>query len=208
MSDIQTILSANKIIPVLVLHQLEDTVPLCEAILEGGLNAIEITLRTEVALSCIAEAAKRFPQLTVGAGTLMTPDHVRMAIDSGAGFGVSPGITEKLRSAVLRHGLPFLPGGASVSEFMKNADAGFFIQKFFPAEQSGGSHFLKSIASPLQDLSFCPTGGINGENAKDYLSLPNVIAIGGSWFVSPERIKRREWGDVSRDIRAFIKQID
>lgn len=207
MIDLNSVLSGNRLLPVLIIERVEDTAPLCEAILEGGLGAIEITLRTPTALACIAEAAKRFPELNVGAGTVTTPEQVALVKDSGATFGVSPGTTTALRNAVVEIGLPFLPGGSSPSEFMANAEAGFHVQKFFPAESSGGCRFLKSLISPFPHLSFCPTGGINQENANTYLSLPNVIAVGGSWFVSPDRIERQEWRVISRDIREIIERI-
>ncbi len=207
MKNIRDILSANSVIPVVVLERVEDTAPLCEALLEGGIRAIEITLRTAAAAACIGEAARSFPDMTVGAGTVMTADQVAMVKDLGADFGVSPGATAALLEAVDDHGLAFLPGGATVSEFMTNAAAGYSVQKFFPAEPSGGSAFLKSIASPLADLSFCPTGGVNRGNAETYLSLPNVLAVGGSWFVSAERIERGAWADISADARDLVAQL-
>lgn len=207
MTKLNSLLSSNRLIPVVIIERVEDTAPLCEAILEGGLDVVEITLRTQAALDSIAEAAKRFPKLSVGAGTVTTPEQVALAKDSGATFGVSPGTTPALREAIVKIRLPFLPGGSSPSEFMANAEAGFHIQKFFPAEASGGCRYLKSLASPFPHLSFCPTGGINQKNANDYLSLPNVIAIGGSWFVSPDRIEKQEWQAISRDIREIIEQL-
>lgn len=204
MRDLKTILSKNKIVPVVVLQRLSDTIPLCEAILEGGLDTVEITLRTDVAMPCMEEAAKRFPQMAIGAGTILNADQIMQAKNSGAAYGVSPGMTDVLRDAVLESDLPFLPGGSTVSEFMTNAEAGFSIQKFFPAEQSGGVGFLKSIASPLPHLSFCPTGGINQEDMVSYLSLPNVIAIGGSWFISPDRVENQEWSAIADDVRGIV----
>ena len=207
MSDIKNILSGIRVVPVVALERVEYTKPLCTALLEGGITVIEITLRTEKALDCIAEAAASFPEMTVGAGTLLTQSQVAAAMDSGAAFGVSPGMTETLCNAVHKLEFPFLPGGSSVSEFMANREAGFTIQKFFPAEPAGGVNFLKSLLSPLQQISFCPTGGINLENALSYLSLPNVIAIGGSWFVGPERIKKGKWADITRDSRKIIQML-
>ncbi len=145
--------------------------------------------------------------MAVGAGTLLIQDQVTAAMDSGAVFGVSPGMTDALCNAVHKANFPFLPGGSSVSEFMTNHEAGFSIQKFFPAESSGGIHFLKSLLSPLSRITFCPTGGINQTNALSYLSLPNVIAVGGSWFVDIERIKNRDWAKISHDSRKFLDMI-
>ena len=207
MMDMNSLLSGNRLLPVVIIDHVEDTVPLCEAILEGGLGTVEFTLRTPTALACIAEATKRFPDLSVGAGTVTTPEQAVRAKESGAVFGVSPGTTAALRDAVVEMEFPFLPGGSTPSEFMANSEAGFDIQKFFPAEVSGGCGFLSSLTSPFPQLSFCPTGGINQENANTYLSLPNVIAIGGSWFVGPERIQNKEWSVISRDIREIIKKL-
>lgn len=201
MTDIRDILTANPIVPVVVLDRAEDTAPLCEALMAGGVTAIEITLRTHAAMNCITEAAKRFPDIAVGAGTVMTEAQVAEVRDRGAVFGVSPGATPALLDAVDRHGLPFLPGGATVSEFMRNADAGYHVQKFFPAEPSGGAAFLKSLASPLPDLSFCPTGGVNLDNLEDYLGLANVIAVGGSWFVNPDLIAAGDWAGITAGAR-------
>ena len=204
MSDIRTILNANRVVPVVVLERLEDTAPLCEALLAGGIRAIEITLRTSTAMAAVGEAARRFDQMVVGAGTLMTADQMAQVMDLGARFGVSPGSTPALLDAARDKGLPFLPGGATVSEFMALSAAGFSVQKFFPAGPAGGSGFLKSVASPLPEVTFCPTGGVNADNAADYLALPNVIAVGGSWFVSPERIRRGAWNEITADAKAIV----
>ena len=161
MDDIRDILNSNPIVPVVILDRVEDTAPLCEALLQGGIQAIEITLRTEAAMAAIGEAARRFPDMTVGAGTLLNADQVKQVMDLGAKFGVSPGSTPALLDAVSTNEFPFLPGGSTMSEFMALAEASFVVQKFFPASPAGGPAFLRSVASPLADISFCPTGGIN-----------------------------------------------
>jgi len=206
MDDIRDILSANRVVPVVVLDRVQDTAPLCEALLQGGIHAIEVTLRTEAAMAAIGEAAKRFPDMIVGAGTLLNANQITQVMDLGARFGVSPGSTPALLEAVSTKGLPFLPGGSSVSEFMALAEARFPVQKFFPAGAAGGPAFLKSLASPLADISFCPTGGINAENAEDYLALPNVIAVGGSWFVSVDRIRNGAWSNITNDAKNIVTQ--
>ena len=206
MNNIQEILNANRVVPVVVLDRVEDTAPLCEALLQGGIQAIEVTLRTEAAMAAIGEASRRFPDMIVGAGTLLDADQVTQAIDMGAKFGVSPGSTPALLNAVSKNGFPFLPGGSSVSEFMALAEAGFVVQKFFPAGPAGGPAFLKHVASPLTDISFCPTGGINAENAAVYLALPNVIAVGGSWFVSADRIRNRGWAEITNDVSDIVRR--
>ena len=190
--------------PVVVLDRVEDTAPLCEALLQGGIHAIEVTLRSEAAMAAIGEAARRFPDMIVGAGTLLNADHVTQVMDLGAQFGVSPGSTPALLDAVSTKGLPFLPGGSSVSEFMALAEARFAVQKFFPAGPAGGPAFLKSVASPLANISFCPTGGVNADNAADYLALPNVIAVGSSWFVSADRIRNGAWAEITNDAKDIV----
>ena len=204
MNNIRDILNANRVVPVVVLDRVEDTAPLCEALLQGGIQAIEVTLRSEAAMAAIGEAARRFPDMIVGAGTLLDADHVTQVMDLGAQFGVSPGSTPALLDAVSTKGLPFLPGGSSVSEFMALAEARFAVQKFFPAGPAGGPAFLKSVASPLANISFCPTGGVNADNAADYLALPNVIAVGGSWFVSADRIRNGAWAEITNDAKDIV----
>ena len=204
MNDIRDILNANRVVPVVDLDRVEDTAPLCEALLQGGIQVIEVTLRSEAAMAAIGEAARRFPDMIVGAGTLLDADHVTQVMDLGAQFGVSPGSTPALLDAVSTKGLPFLPGGSSVSEFMALAEARFAVQKFFPAGPAGGPAFLKSVASPLANISFCPTGGVNADNAADYLALPNVIAVGGSWFVSADRIRNGAWAEITNDAKDIV----
>lgn len=198
MSTIRDILSANRVIPVVALDRIEDTIPICEALLEGGISIIEITLRTNIALGALREAAQRFPELCVGAGTIVNAEQVSQVIDQGARFGVSPGSTSAVLDAVDASKLPFLPAGATVSEFMALSERGFNIVKFFPADRGGGLDFLKSVSSPLARIDFCPTGGINSLNIAKYMELDNVIAVGGSWFVSPERIRRRAWDEIKQ----------
>ena len=206
MDDIRGILNSNRIMPVVVMDRVEDTAPLCEALLQGGIQTIEVTLRTEAAMAAIGEAARRFPDMIVGAGTLLNVNQVTQVIDLGAKFGASPGSTPALLDAVSINRLPFLPGGSSVSEFMALAEARFTVQKFFPAGPAGGPAFLKSLASPLADISFCPTGGVNANNVADYLALPNVIAVGGSWFVSADRIRNRGWAEITNDARDIVRR--
>jgi len=196
MGTIRNILSANRVIPVVTLDRIEDTIPVCEALLEGGILAIEITLRTKIALKALHKAAHSFPELFVGAGTIVKAEQVLQVVDLGAQFGVSPGSTSAILEAAEESKLPFLPGGATVSEFMALSEQGFNIVKFFPAAQSGGLDFLRSVSSPLTQIEFCPTGGINARNVPEYLELHNVIAVGGSWFVSPEHIRRKAWDEI------------
>ena len=185
------------IIPVLVVHDAAHARPLAEALVKGGLPALEVTLRTPAALEVIAEMAQ-VAGGTVGAGTLLTPDDVSRAKEAGARFGVSPGATDRLLDACEDHDLPILPGAATASEAMALLERGYDMLKFFPAEASGGAPALKSLASPLPQVAFCPTGGVSMKNARDYLSLPNVVCAGGSWVAPQEMVEAGDWEGIAR----------
>ncbi|MDF1726546.1 MAG: bifunctional 4-hydroxy-2-oxoglutarate aldolase/2-dehydro-3-deoxy-phosphogluconate aldolase [Sulfitobacter sp.] len=180
------------IVPVLVVRNPAHARPLAEALVRGGLPALEVTLRTAAALEVIAEMAQ-VPGGRVGAGTLLTRDDVRAAKAAGAVFGVSPGATDYLLQACEDEALPLLPGAATASEAMRLFERGYDMLKFFPAEAAGGAALLKSLASPLPRISFCPTGGINSANAESYLSLPNVVCAGGSWVAPQEMMDAGDW---------------
>ncbi|MGC1496916.1 MAG: bifunctional 4-hydroxy-2-oxoglutarate aldolase/2-dehydro-3-deoxy-phosphogluconate aldolase [Sulfitobacter sp.] len=184
------------IIPVLVVHDVAHARPLAEALIAGGLPVLEVTLRTDAALEVIAEMAKVTGGY-VGAGTLLTPDDVKKAKDAGATFGVSPGATDTLLSACENADLPTLPGAASATEAMRLFERGYDMMKFFPAEAAGGAPFLKSLASPLPQISFCPTGGVSIDNARSYLSLPNVACAGGSWVAPDALVKAGDWAAIT-----------
>lgn len=183
------------IVPVLVVHDTARARPLAEALVAGGLPALEVTLRTPAALEAISEMAK-VPGGIVGAGTLVTPDDVKAAKNAGATFGVSPGATDDLLAACEAEGLPLLPGAATASEAMRLLERGYDMLKFFPAEASGGAPALKAIGAPLPQISFCPTGGVSPENAESYLSLPNVVCAGGSWLAPSDLIKAEDWAGI------------
>ncbi|MBV7379383.1 bifunctional 4-hydroxy-2-oxoglutarate aldolase/2-dehydro-3-deoxy-phosphogluconate aldolase [Maritimibacter dapengensis] len=200
----QSICELAPIIPVLIVETVEQAEPLARALVAGGLPALEVTLRTEAALDVIA-AMSRVEGGVVGAGTLLTPDDVKRAVDAGAQFGVSPGSSDKLLAACEDEGLALLPGAASATEAMRLLEAGYFIQKFFPAEAAGGAPFLKSLSSPLPQISFCPTGGVSPENATDYLSLPNVICAGGSWVAPKDKVKSGDWDAIEALARNAAK---
>ncbi len=189
------------VVPVLVVHDVAHARPLAEALVAGGLPALEVTLRTPVALEVIAEMAQ-VPGGVVGAGTLLTPDDVTAAKAAGARFGVSPGATDRLLDACEAADLPILPGATSASESMRLLDRGYSVQKFFPAEAAGGAAFLKSLASPLPQIRFCPTGGIGLGNANDYLSLPNVLCVGGSWVAPSDMVQSGDWAGITALARA------
>lgn len=185
------------VVPVLVIEDLAHAKPLAEALVAGGLPALEVTLRTPHALDAIRAMAE-VPGGVVGAGTLLTPADVKAARAAGATFGVSPGATDRLIAACEDEGLPLLPGAVTASEIMALLERGYTVQKFFPAEQSGGAAFLKSIGSPIPQVSFCPTGGIGPQNAADYLALKNILCVGGSWVAPKEAMARGDWAGITR----------
>ncbi|WP_345266255.1 bifunctional 4-hydroxy-2-oxoglutarate aldolase/2-dehydro-3-deoxy-phosphogluconate aldolase [Nocardioides nanhaiensis] len=184
------------VMPVVVLERLEHAVPVARALVAGGLPAIELTLRTEVALEALRAIATEVPEILVGAGTILSPAQAQEARDAGARFLVSPGATPALLAGMLDTGLPFLPGTATVSEVLAVLEAGVTEMKFFPAEASGGAPYLKSLASPVPTARFCPTGGITAASAPAYLALPNVGCVGGSWLTPADVLAAEDWGRV------------
>ena len=187
------ILKRAPVIPVLTVHGPDDAVPLAQALVEGGLPVLEVTLRTEGALKAIEAIAHAVPDAIVGAGTVLSASQVEEARSAGSRFLVSPGSTIKLAEAAVHAGAPLLPGVATASEAMTMAELGFHILKFFPAEPAGGVAYLKSLSAPLPHLIFCPTGGIDEAKAKSYLALPNVVCVGGSWITPAEAVKAGDW---------------
>ena len=185
----------SKVIPVLSVTEIEDAIPLAGALIEGGLNVLEVTLRTPNALTVVKEMSK-VQNSIVGVGTLLNRQDVENAVEVGAKFGVSPGITDDLIAACEENGLPLLGGVSSVSEIMKMIDLGYSLLKFFPAEVSGGTLALRAIRAPLPEVSFCPTGGISANNADEYLALENVICVGGSWMATPNMIRDKKWHEI------------
>lgn len=184
------------IVPVLVIHDAALARPLAEALVAGGLPALEVTLRTPAALEAISEMAK-VEGGVVGAGTLLTPQDVHAAKAAGARFGVSPGATDRLLEACEAEDLPLLPGAATASEAMALLERGYTVQKFFPAEAAGGAKALKAIGAPIPQVRFCPTGGVSPANAPDYLSLPNVICAGGSWVAPADLVAKGNWAAIT-----------
>ena len=193
----ESLLSVVPVIPVVVIDDLAHAVPVARALVEGGLPVIELTLRTPVALDAIRAIATEVPEILVGAGTIVSPGQAKLAVDAGAQFLVSPGSTPTLLSAMAESGVPFLPGTATVSEVLAVLEAGFTEMKFFPAEASGGAAYLGSLASPLPDARFCPTGGITSASASSYLALPNVGCVGGSWITPSGLLAAGAWKQVS-----------
>lgn len=191
--SISSLLGKAPVIPVVRIERAEHAVPMARALVEGGLPVIEVTLRTPAALDAAASIARDVPEAVVGIGTVTDPHDLTRARDAGARFAVSPGLTDRLADASQRVALPFLPGVMTPSEALRATEAGFQALKLFPAEQAGGVGMLKAIHGPLQDLMFCPTGGVSPSNMAAYLSLPNVICVGGSWLVPSKAMADGDW---------------
>ncbi|MEU5226280.1 bifunctional 4-hydroxy-2-oxoglutarate aldolase/2-dehydro-3-deoxy-phosphogluconate aldolase [Streptomyces toyocaensis] len=191
-----SVLDLAPVVPVVVVEDVADAVPLARALVAGGLPAIEVTLRTPAALDAIRAIAGEVRDAVVGAGTVITPEQVGDAVAAGARFLVSPGWTEVLLEAMRTSGVPFLPGVSTTSEVVALLERGVREMKFFPAQAAGGTAYLKSLAGPLPQARFCPTGGIGPESAPEYLALPNVGCVGGSWMLPPDAVAARDWARV------------
>jgi 2-dehydro-3-deoxyphosphogluconate aldolase / (4S)-4-hydroxy-2-oxoglutarate aldolase len=196
-ATLQAILRRVTVVPVLTIEADTDAVGLAMALVAGGLNVLEITLRTPEAIAAIRAIVNAVPTAVVGAGTILDAMQGMKAIHSGAKFLVSPGITPALAQAAERWPVPFLPGVATASEAMALRDLGYRTLKFFPAEAAGGVSALKGLGAPLADLMFCPTGGIDAAKAPSYLALPNVIAVGGSWVAPAKAVADRDWAAIA-----------
>ena len=197
MRETTSLLDVVPVIPVVVVHDAADAVPIANAFVEGGLPIIELTLRTPAAMDAIKRIAAEVPDIMVGAGTIVDTNQPRQAADAGAQFLVSPGSTPDLRAAMRDTGLPHLPGVATVSEVMALLEDGYTDMKFFPAEAAGGAPYLRAIHSPVPAALFCPTGGITPTNIADYLKMPNVGCVGGSWLTPSDAVDRRDWSRIS-----------
>jgi len=195
--SIDSLLDRVPVVPVVVLHDVAAAVPVARALAEGGVPVVELTLRTPEALACIEQIATHVPEVLIGAGTVVTPQHAYDARSAGAQFLVSPGTTERLSEAMRDTGLPHLPGAATVSEVLRLLELGYEELKFFPAEQSGGAGFLKSLHAPVPQARFCPTGGITATSAASYLSLPNVGCVGGSWLTPADAVVAGDWARIT-----------
>lgn len=196
--ELERVMRAGPVIPVLTIDDIAHAVPLARALVEGGLPAIEITLRTKPALAAIEAVAREVKGAFVGAGTVLNRDQLRDAQRAGATFAVSPGATPALLEAADVADMALLPGVATASEAMVAQEAGYRLLKFFPAEASGGVNFLKSVYGPLPDLRFCPTGGIDAAKAASYLALPNVLCVGGSWVVPGAALKAGDYATITK----------
>ncbi|MFE2051428.1 bifunctional 4-hydroxy-2-oxoglutarate aldolase/2-dehydro-3-deoxy-phosphogluconate aldolase [Streptomyces sp. NPDC059459] len=199
-----SVLDLAPVVPVVVVDDLADAVPLARALVAGGLPAIEVTLRTPVAVDAIRAIAAEVPGAVVGAGTLITPEQVGEVVAAGARFLVSPGWTDTLLDAMRGSGVPFLPGVSTTSEVVALLERGVREMKFFPAEAAGGTAYLKALAAPLPQARFCPTGGIGPDSAPEYLALPNVGCVGGSWMLPKDAVAGRDWARVERLAREAV----
>ncbi|NDV85921.1 bifunctional 4-hydroxy-2-oxoglutarate aldolase/2-dehydro-3-deoxy-phosphogluconate aldolase [Aurantimonas aggregata] len=192
------ILTAQPVVPVVAVSTAAEGVDLARALVAGGIRSIEVTLRTPAALDAIRAISEAVPEAICGAGTVLTPKQLDQAEAAGAKFIVSPGATMELLDAARSSSVPMLPGSATASELMAMIEEGYEILKFFPAQQIGGAAFLRSIAPVFPSLRFCPTGGISIDNVRDYLSLPNVICVGGSWLAPKAAVAAGDWDTVTR----------
>ncbi|TGZ18391.1 ketohydroxyglutarate aldolase [Streptomyces sp. S816] len=201
-SQVDSVLDLAAVVPVVVIAEVSDAVPVARALVGGGLRGVEVTLRTPAALEAIRAIAEEVPEAVVGAGTVITPGQVAAAVAAGARFLVSPGWTEGLLAAMRGCGVPFLPGVSTASEVVALLERGVREMKFFPAQAAGGTAYLRSLAGPLPQARFCPTGGIGPGNAAEYLALPNVGCVGGSWMVPADAVAAGDWARIEALARA------
>ena len=186
------------IVPVLVIDKVEDALPIAEALLAADVRVLEVTLRTPAALDVISIIAKELPEAIIGSGTVTNRQQLQQSYDAGAKFAISPGLTKDLLQAGNEGNIALIPGISSISELMDGADYGYDHLKFFPAEASGGVKAIQSIGGPFPGIRFCPTGGINLNNVRDYLALPNVVCCGGSWLVSNNIVNNKNWSEITK----------
>ncbi len=198
MQDTLELSRHGPVIPVIVIDRVEDAVPLAQALVDGGVRVLEVTLRTPAALRCIEAIARAVPGAIVGAGTVRSAADAQAALDAGSRFAVSPGYTAALGAACRAIGLPLLPGVATAGEVMAAGADGLRFLKFFPATAAGGIPLLKALAGPFADVVFCPTGGITLQTAPDFLALPNVKVCGGSWLTPADAVAAQDWPRITR----------
>ena len=192
-TNIRSLLGGCRVLPVVTAQTVKSTVQLTQTLFDGGMRAVEITLRTEAALDSIRAVKAEVPDILVAAGTVTNPEDLERAMDAGADFCVSPGVTERLLRAAAEARVDFVPGVATASEILLGMDYGFRCFKLFPAVAVGGLQLIKSLSGPFPDLQFCPTGGLNASNFREFLALPNVICCGGSWMVADALVSAGKW---------------
>lgn len=194
---VRAVLESSPLIPVIAIDDLDDAVPLCQALVDGGINVLEITLRTEHGVKAIERVRKAIPDAWVGAGTVTSIDQYRQVEAAGAQFVITPGVTEAILEFGLTSEAPLLPGISTISELMVGYNLGYREFKFFPAEVAGGIPALKAFSGPFPDVTFCPTGGIRRDTARDYLGLGNVQSVGGSWLTPADAIASKDWATIT-----------
>jgi 2-dehydro-3-deoxyphosphogluconate aldolase/(4S)-4-hydroxy-2-oxoglutarate aldolase len=202
------VLNAGPVMPVMVIQNLDDAVPLAKALVAGGIKVLEITLRTSIALDAIRLISEQVKEAIVGAGTITTPEQLKAAEAAGAVFAISPGLTPTLLSAANAGTIALIPGISTLSELMTGMEYGLDHFKFFPAEAAGGIPMLKSIAGPIPSATFCPTGGISLENYNAYLQLSNVACVGGSWLAPAEAVKNKNWTKITELAKQAIDNVN
>jgi 2-dehydro-3-deoxyphosphogluconate aldolase/(4S)-4-hydroxy-2-oxoglutarate aldolase len=195
--DVRELMRVGPVIPVIVIDDIADAVPLAQALVAGGVRVLEVTLRTPAGIEAIAAIAREVEGAIVGAGTMTRPEDFVQVTSAGARFGVTPGFTHALADAAHRASLPLLPGVMTPSEIIAAKQAGFAALKLFPAQQAGGIGMLKALAGPFPDITFCPTGGITAASAPDFLALDNVACVGGSWLTPKDAIKAGDWARIT-----------
>ncbi|WRB49866.1 bifunctional 4-hydroxy-2-oxoglutarate aldolase/2-dehydro-3-deoxy-phosphogluconate aldolase [Helicobacter pylori] len=191
------VLQISPIVPVVVIENIKDAVPLAQSLVEGGIHIIEVTLRSSCALEAIELIAKNVPKMRVGAGTILNPTQLEQAQNRGAEFLISPGLTIKLLEYAKKKDMPLIPGVSSSSEVMQALELGYNALKFFPAEYCGGVKLLNAFNGPFKGVKFCPTGGISTDNMHSYLNLENVLCVGGSWLTPKNLIQNKEWDKIT-----------
>jgi 2-dehydro-3-deoxyphosphogluconate aldolase / (4S)-4-hydroxy-2-oxoglutarate aldolase len=196
--DMLELMRTGPVIPVIMIDNIDDAVPLARALVDGGVRVLEVTLRTAAGLDAIRRIAREVPQAIVGVGTITAPGDFIAAMDAGARFGVSPGLTPALIAAAQASGLPLLPGVMTPSDVIAARTAGFRHLKLFPAQQAGGIGMLKALHGPFPDVVFCPTGGVSEDTAPQFLALPNVTCVGGSWLTPKNAVQARNWSQLTQ----------
>jgi len=197
-NDVFATLGNNPVIPVLVVEDAAHAVPIAKALVAGGLTALEVTLRTKSAIDVVERIANEVPEAIIGVGTVTRPEQFELVKRAGAQFVVSPGLTPTLAQAAKDNEMPFLPGAVTASEIIMAMELGITDLKFFPAGTSGGASALKGFSTVFAGVRFCPTGGVKPDNMQDYLSLPNVATVGGTWLVTADLLEKGDWGSITR----------